>query len=58
MSPSDDAVVITTSSDSEEEEEFTVADVLAERRYDDGQKRYLVKWEGYGEERYFPFLAA
>ena len=39
------------SSGSEEEEEYTVEEILAERLFDDSEVRYLVKWEGYPEER-------
>lgn len=39
------------SSDSEEEDVYTVEDILAERLFDDSVVRYLVKWEGYPEER-------
>ena len=47
---SDDAISL-DSSDSEEEEEYVVEAILAERPAEDSSPRYLVKWEGYGEER-------
>ncbi len=49
-STSDDAISV-ESSGSEEEGEYTVEAILAERAAEDSSPRYLVKWEGYGEER-------
>lgn len=39
------------SSASEEQEVYTVEEILAERLSDDSEILYLVKWEGYPEER-------
>ncbi|ERF73987.1 hypothetical protein EPUS_03801 [Endocarpon pusillum Z07020] len=47
---SDDAIFI-DSTGSEEEGEYVVEAILAERVAEDSSPRYLVKWEGYGEER-------
>lgn len=46
----DDSISLTSTAPSEPQEEYAVETVLAERETD-GVTQYLVKWEGYPEER-------
>ncbi len=50
---SDDEIVSMTSTvfSEEKDEPYNLEAVLAERMFDDGKKRYLVKWEGYPDYR-------
>ncbi|KAF2203304.1 hypothetical protein GQ43DRAFT_461686 [Delitschia confertaspora ATCC 74209] len=45
------SVTSTAASEWSEDQEFPVEDILAEQVEDDGEKYFLIKWEGYGLHR-------
>ena len=55
MSPqsaaSDDDISVTSTAMSEMQDEYILERILAERNATDGSRQWLVKWEGYPEER-------
>jgi chromo domain-containing protein 1 len=46
----DDSISITSTVDSEKQDEYVVEAIIAERE-NDGERQYLVRWEGYPDER-------
>ncbi len=50
VSSDDDSISLTSTAPSEPKDEYLIEGILAERE-EDGTTRYLVKWEGYPDER-------